>query len=317
MRLCCSTCPQARAVQLQPDPEPANAAPLIFETTAEISTLPSKPSSGDRAGLADRLGARMSIRHRSRALLPATGIASTRAATGEVIEVIGLLVESRGPGAAIGDFCEIRTSAGRTIRTQVIGFRDGRVLSMPLEETDGIATRRSGRRRAQAGARAVGPGLLGRVLDGFGQPIDSGAPSRPRRSTICISAPGSPLEREHITSRWSPAFAPSTACFPAERASASGFSAAAASARALCSASMSRHNSADVSVIALIGERNREVRAFLEHELGPGGHEARRSWWWPPPTARRRCASAPASWRWPSPSIFAIRAPTCCWSWIR
>jgi flagellar biosynthesis/type III secretory pathway ATPase len=58
--------------------------------------------------------------------------------TGQVTEVVGLLVESRGPSVAIGDFCEIHTSGGRRIRTQVIGFRDGRVLSMPLEEIDGL-----------------------------------------------------------------------------------------------------------------------------------------------------------------------------------
>jgi len=58
--------------------------------------------------------------------------------TGQVTEVVGLLVESRGPSVAIGDFCEIHAANGRRIRTQVIGFRDGRVLSMPLEEIDGL-----------------------------------------------------------------------------------------------------------------------------------------------------------------------------------
>src|SRR6185437_5122048 len=62
---------------------------------------------------------------------------------GEIVELVGLIVESRGPAAAMGDFCEIRTRSGRTIRTQVIGFREAsphgsRVLSMPLEETDGL-----------------------------------------------------------------------------------------------------------------------------------------------------------------------------------
>jgi len=56
--------------------------------------------------------------------------------TGQVTEVVGLLVESRGPSVAMGDFCEVITSAGQSIRTQVIGFRNGRVLSMPLEETE-------------------------------------------------------------------------------------------------------------------------------------------------------------------------------------
>src|SRR5580698_9317038 len=59
--------------------------------------------------------------------------------SGEVAELVGLLVESRGPSSAIGDFCEIRTRSGKAIRTQVVGFRDGRVLSMPLEETGGIS----------------------------------------------------------------------------------------------------------------------------------------------------------------------------------
>ena len=57
---------------------------------------------------------------------------------GQVTELVGLLVESNGPSAGVGDFCEINTQSGRVIRTQVIGFRDGRVLSMPLEETDGL-----------------------------------------------------------------------------------------------------------------------------------------------------------------------------------
>ena len=56
---------------------------------------------------------------------------------GKVTQIVGLLVESEGPSAAIGDFCEIRTGGGRAIRTQVVGFREGRVLSIPLEETDG------------------------------------------------------------------------------------------------------------------------------------------------------------------------------------
>ena len=58
--------------------------------------------------------------------------------TGEVTELVGLVIESQGPAVAIGDFCEVRTSSGRSIRTQTIGFRNGRVLSMPLEETDGL-----------------------------------------------------------------------------------------------------------------------------------------------------------------------------------
>ena len=76
---------------------------------------------------------------------------------GEVVELVGLLVESRGPATAIGDFCEIRTRSGTTIRTQVVGFRDGRVLSMPLEETGGLGlgdSHRRARRREYGGGFA-------------------------------------------------------------------------------------------------------------------------------------------------------------------
>ena len=95
---------------------------------------------------------------------------------GEVVELVGLIVESRGPAAAIGDFCEIRTRSGHAIRTQVIGFRDGRVLSMPLEETDGLSLGDSIIARGGESEVEVSPRLLGRVLDGFGNPIDSGPP---------------------------------------------------------------------------------------------------------------------------------------------
>src|ERR1700742_3070036 len=93
---------------------------------------------------------------------------------GEVVKLVALIVESRGPAAAIGDFCEIRARSGRGIRCQVIGFRDGRVLSMPLEETDGLCL---GDRIVARGGEAevdASPQLLGRVLDGFGVPIDGG-----------------------------------------------------------------------------------------------------------------------------------------------
>src|SRR5690349_18597092 len=119
--------------------------------------------------------------------------------SGEVSELVGLLVESHGPAAAVGDFCEVRTLAGRTIRTQVIGFRNGRVLSMPLEETDGLQLGDPIVARHDAARVAVGPGLLGRVLDGFGLPIDGGPPVEAEGLYDLYKAPPSPLEREHIT----------------------------------------------------------------------------------------------------------------------
>src|SRR5579872_4840721 len=95
--------------------------------------------------------------------------------TGEIVEVVGLLLASRGPAVAMGDFCEVITASGRRIRTQVIGFRDDHVLSMPLEEIDGIQLHDRIVARREDALVAVGPDLVGRVLDGFGKPIDRGS----------------------------------------------------------------------------------------------------------------------------------------------
>ena len=119
--------------------------------------------------------------------------------TGEVSQLIGLLVESEGPAAAIGDFCEIRRArAAGAIRTQVIGFRDGRVLSMPLEETDGLQLGDRIVARNEAARVAVGKGLLGRVLDGFGKPMDGKPPIDAEDAYDLFTAPPGPLEREPI-----------------------------------------------------------------------------------------------------------------------
>src|SRR5215472_12359103 len=91
--------------------------------------------------------------------------------SGRVKEMAGLLVASEGPAAGIGDFCEIRSSSGRHVRAQVIGFRDGRVLLMPLEETGGLQPGDTVVARPGESRLEVGPALLGRVLDGFGQPM--------------------------------------------------------------------------------------------------------------------------------------------------
>src|ERR1700722_21032577 len=121
--------------------------------------------------------------------------------SGEVTATVGLLIESHGPAAAIGDFCEILTGNGRTIRTQVIGFRNGRVLAMPLDEPDGLHLGSRVIARVQDARLPVGPGLLGRVLDGFGQPMDGGPPIDAASSYPLYSAPPNPLTRRHITER--------------------------------------------------------------------------------------------------------------------
>ena len=192
---------------------------------------------------------------------------------GEVVDLVGLLVESRGPVAAIGDFCEILSSSGQRIRAQVIGFRDGRVLSMPLEETAGLQPGDPIVARSEEARVDVGPGLLGRVLDGFGRPMDGGPDIDAEHSYELYKAPPNPLEREHIVHPLVTGIRAVDSLLPIGKGQRIGIFGGSGVGKSTLLGAMSRHNFADVSVIALVGERNREVRAFLDHELGPEGME--------------------------------------------
>jgi flagellum-specific ATP synthase len=190
---------------------------------------------------------------------------------GEVVELVGLIVESRGPAAAIGDFCEIRTRAGRKIRTQVIGFRDGRVLSMPLEDTGGLSL---GDRIVARGGDAevrVSRDLMGAVLDGFGERMDSGAPIHGTETQPLYAAPPGPLDREQIRQRLTTGIRVIDGLLPCGQGQRIGIFGGSGVGKSTLLGSMARSSSAGVNVIALIGERNREVREFLEHDLGPEG----------------------------------------------
>ena len=191
--------------------------------------------------------------------------------TGTVTELVGLLVESSGPVAAVGDFCEIVTQSGRPIRTQVIGFRDGRVLSMPLEETDGLHLGDPITARKEDARMEVGPQLLGRVIDGFGKPLDDLGPIGAKEPyDLYASAPG-PLDRESISEPLVTGIRAIDSLLTCGKGQRIGIFGGSGVGKSTLLGTMSRHSSADVSVVALIGERNREVRDFIDHELGPDG----------------------------------------------
>jgi flagellum-specific ATP synthase len=192
--------------------------------------------------------------------------------SGRVREMAGLVVASDGPASGVGDFCEIRTSQGkRSVRAQVVGFRDGRVLLMPLEEIGGlqpgdIVIARPGEARVE-----VGPQLLGRVLDGFGKPMDGGPAIEVEAFYDLYATPPGPLEREHITEPLVTGVRAIDSLLPFGKGQRIGIFGGSGVGKSTLLGSLARHNSADVSVIALIGERNREVRGFIEKELSPEG----------------------------------------------
>ncbi|HFA59875.1 MAG TPA: FliI/YscN family ATPase, partial [Rhodospirillales bacterium] len=190
--------------------------------------------------------------------------------TGRVTKIVGLLVESDGPSAAVGDLCEL-AAEGRRIRAQVIGFREGRVLLMPLEEIEGLQAGDRVFARRDAARIGVGPKLLGRVVNGFGEPLDAGGPLETVELRPLFTAPPGPLEREPIDELLATGVRAIDALLPCGKGQRVGIFGGSGVGKSTLLGSMARHSSADVSVIALVGERNREVKEFIERELGPEG----------------------------------------------
>src|SRR5579885_1956786 len=195
----------------------------------------------------------------------------TMRSAGRIRELVGLLAASDGPAAALGDLCEIRAAGKKSIRAQVVGFRDGRVLLMPLEETGGLQPGDLVIARPEAAQMEAGGGLLGRVIDGFGKPIDGGPPIDSEAAYDLYAAAPGPLEREHITEPLVTGVRAIDSLLPFGKGQRVGIFGGSGVGKSTLLGAMARHNSADVSVIALIGERNREVREFLEKELSAEG----------------------------------------------
>ena len=191
--------------------------------------------------------------------------------SGRVTNLVGLLVESDGPAAAPGDFCEILAGGSRPIRAQVVGFRDGRLLSMLLEDVAGIRAGDPIVARPSASKVPAGAELLGRVLDGFGRPIDNLGPLIASSSQPLDAPPPGPLDREPISEPLVTGIRAIDSLLTCGKGQRIGIFGGSGVGKSTLLGAMSRQNSAAVSVIALIGERNREVRDFIEHELGPEG----------------------------------------------
>jgi flagellum-specific ATP synthase len=193
----------------------------------------------------------------------------------------------------------------------VIGFRNDRVLSLPLEEMDGLQLGDRVIARKEDALLRVGPGLLGRVLDGFGRPIDEGPKLQTCTAYPLYAAAPCPMEREHILEPLVTGVRAIDGMLPCGKGQRVGIFGGSGVGKSTLLGAMARHNDADVSVIALVGERNREVRAFLENELGPEGRSrsvvvvatSDR----PAPLRIRACFAALAG-----PNISVIKARTCC-----
>jgi len=192
-------------------------------------------------------------------------------AEGVVTDFVGLVIESEGPPVSVGELCEAVLPGGRRLLSQVIGFRSGRVLSMPLDEPDGLQAGCKLTALRSAALAPVGPELLGRTVDAFGQPIDGLGPLRASGKRRLYAEPPGPLEREAIHEPLATGIRAIDALTPCGRGQRIGIFGGAGVGKSTLLGALAKNAEADVSVIALIGERNREVRMFLEETLGEEG----------------------------------------------
>jgi FliI/YscN family ATPase len=192
--------------------------------------------------------------------------------SGRVVRVVGLLIESLGPHARVGEVCEVVGAPGDApLSVEVVGFQDGHLLSVPLGETSGI---RPGARLVARGTFAsvpVGQPLLGRVLNAFGSPIDGQGPIAGVQRAPLYRSPSNPLTRQTISQPLGTGVRAIDAMLTCGRGQRVGLFGGSGVGKSTLLGMMARGTAADVVVLALVGERGREVRAFLDHDIGPEG----------------------------------------------
>ena len=191
---------------------------------------------------------------------------------GRVVQVIGLVIESEGPIAAVGEVCRIQSARrdGHTL-AEVVGFRNHHLLLMPLGELHGI---HPGSEVIATGApmrMGVGQALKGRVLDGLGKPIDGLPPIHAEHTVELNLLPPHPLKRQRIHEVFQTGIKTIDTFTPCGRGQRMGIFAGSGVGKSTLLGMMASHAAADVNVIALIGERGREVREFLERDLDETG----------------------------------------------
>jgi flagellum-specific ATP synthase len=192
---------------------------------------------------------------------------------GRVTKVVDYLVESEGPYCTVGEGCAVLTADGRTLAGEIVGFRGKTVLSMPLERPVGV---RYGDRIVTRGTRPalrVGPGLLGRVIDGTGTPLDSPAPYGAREYWPLRGTTPLPLERTIIREPLGCGIRAIDGMLTCGRGQRMGIFGGSGVGKSTLVGMMTRGTSADLTILALVGERGREVREFLEESLGEEGRK--------------------------------------------
>jgi type III secretion protein N (ATPase) len=194
---------------------------------------------------------------------------------GRITEVVGMLIKAVVPQVKMGEVCMIKRPGSEPLMSEVVGFTKEEVYLSPLGEMSGIGPSSEVIPMRMSMQIKVGPGLLGRVLDGLGRPLDEDTkgPLVLEETFDVINAPPDPLKRAMITEPLSTGVRCIDGTLTCGQGQRMGIFAAAGGGKSTLLGMIARNAKADVNVISLIGERGREVREFLENDLGTEGME--------------------------------------------
>lgn len=191
--------------------------------------------------------------------------------TGRVAEVVGVIIESDGPVASIGEYCEVVSEDGAVLPCEVVGFRGDRVLLMPFGEMHGICPGSEVRAFGRQLTVNVSEEIVGRIVDGLGNPIDGRGPIAGGVPVSVHADAPRPLKRRRITRHLPLGIRSVDALLTCGRGQRMGIFSGSGVGKSSMMGMIARFTKADVNVIGLIGERGREVRDFIERDLGEEG----------------------------------------------
>ncbi len=205
-------------------------------------------------------------------LLECIANTNTLQVSGKITKIVGLVVEGYCPSSTVGTLCElVPLNGNEPVPAEVVGFRDGRALLMPLGELRGLGPGSLIRVLRDSASLAVGSELLGRVIDAMGQIIDTGAPVAPQTEMPLYALPVGPMARKNIGQPLDLGIRAINSMLTCGEGQRMGIMAGSGVGKSVLLGMIAKNTRADINVIALIGERGREVREFIERDLGPEG----------------------------------------------
>ncbi len=187
---------------------------------------------------------------------------------GRVDKVVGLTIESVGPNAPLGELCEMNSNHGKVL-AEIVGFKENKVILMPLSDTEGLSIGSPIRATGERLSVPVGNDVLGRIIDGLGKPLD-GKPLAVKKKYPLNASPPNPIVRNMIDTPLPVGVRAIDAFLTIGKGQRIGIFSGSGVGKSTLMGMIARNAKSDVNVICLVGERGREVREFIERDLGRG-----------------------------------------------